>query len=59
MDDSGEKLMHNNERNLRKGRLNMVAFNRRVKFINIYGQCTRLYMCTLSQLYTYSVIWGL
>ena len=46
MDDSGEKLMHNNERNLGKGRLNMVAFNRRVKFINIYGQCMSVHVYT-------------
>ena len=38
VDDFGEKLMHNNDRKLRKGGLNMAAFSRRMKFINVYDQ---------------------
>ena len=44
VDDFGENLMHNNERNLRKGGLNMAAFKRRTKFVNVYDQCTRLHV---------------
>ena len=40
VDDFGENLMHNKERNFRKGGFNMAAFNRRVKFVTIYDQCT-------------------
>ena len=40
VDDFGEKLMHNNKRKLRKVGLNMVAFNRRMKFVNVYDQLT-------------------
>ena len=36
MDDFGEKLMHNKERNLKKDGLNMTAFNRRLDFVNVY-----------------------
>ena len=43
VDDFGENLMHNKERNLRKGGLNMAAFNRRMKFVNVYDQCTRVH----------------
>ena len=38
VDGLGENLMYNNERNLRKGGLNMAAFNRRTKFVNVYDQ---------------------
>ena len=34
VDDFGEKLMHNKERNLRKDGLNMMGFNHRLKFVN-------------------------
>ena len=34
VDDFGEKLMQNKERNLRKGGLNMAA--RRLKFVHVY-----------------------
>ena len=40
VDDFGEKLIHNNERKLRKGGLNMAAFSRRLKFVSIYDQLT-------------------
>ena len=50
VDDFGEKLMHNNERKLRKGGLNMAAFNRRMKFVNVYDQCTRLHVYTVAAL---------
>ena len=40
VDDFGEKLMHNNERQLRKGGLNMAAINLGMKFINVYEQLT-------------------
>ena len=36
VDDFGEKLMHNKERNLRKDGLHMMALNWRLKFVNIY-----------------------
>ena len=36
VDDFGEKLMHNKEINLRKDVLNTIAFNRRLKFVNVY-----------------------
>ena len=64
VDDFGEKLMQNKERkglrNLRKGGLNMTAFNRRVKFVNVYDQLnvytfTRVHgpsSCTLMHLST-------
>ena len=35
LDDFGEKLMQNNERKLRKGRLNMAVFKCRLKFVNV------------------------
>ena len=50
VDDFGENFMHNNERNLRKGGLNMAAFNRRTKFVNVYNQCTRLHVYTVAAL---------
>ena len=50
VDDFGENLMHNNERYLRKGGLNMAAFNRRTKFVNVYDQCTRLHVYTVAAL---------
>ena len=40
VDDFGKKLMHNNERKLRKGGLNMAGFSRRMKFVNVYHQLT-------------------
>ena len=40
VDDFGEKLMHNNERKLRKGGLNMAAFSCRMKFVSAYDQLT-------------------
>ena len=50
VDDFGENLMHNNERNLRKGGLNMGAFKRRTRFVNVYDQCTRLHVYTVAAL---------
>ena len=50
VDDFGENLMHNSERNLRKGGLNMAAFNCRMKFVNVYDQCTRLHVYTVAAL---------
>ena len=35
VDEFGEKLMHNKERNLRKDGLNMMAFDQ-LKFVNVY-----------------------
>ena len=52
LDDFGEKLMHNNVRKLRKGGLNIAAFSRRMKFVNVYDQLTltKSFMkCWLSQ----------
>ena len=40
VDEFGKNLMHNNERKLRKGGLNMAAFNRRMKFVNVYDELT-------------------
>ena len=48
VDDFGEKLMHNKERNLRKDGLNMTAFNRRLKFENI-DMCVNVYSCKCIQ----------
>ena len=35
VDDFGEKVMHNKERNFIKDEFNMTAFNCRLKFINV------------------------
>ena len=43
VDDFGEKLMHI-ERNLRKDGLNMTAFNRKLKFVNVY-KFINVYSC--------------
>ena len=53
--DFGENLMHNNERNFRKGGLDMAAFNR---FVNVYHQRTHLHVYTVAALLTsyYTII---
>ena len=45
-----KNLIHNNERNLRKGGLNMATFNRRTKFENVYDKCTHLHMYMVAAL---------
>ena len=49
VDEFGEKLMHNQERNLRKSGLSMRAFKPSFKFVNVYTfvkvGCAHFDMC--------------